>query len=105
MKQSLSEVIARLEKISGHNDTAKQALKQLALAVSDDEKTEIINRLINEAYEFIRRVSIWVQILEKHYGRKSNISRNVQNRSRRRVSKKDAARTQTRARLAKRHRN
>jgi len=105
MRQPLPEIIARLEKISGHNDTAKQALKQLALAVSDDEKTEIINRLINEAYEFIQRVSIWMQILEKHYGQKSNISHNVQNRSRRRVSKKGPARTQTRTRLGKRHRD
>ena len=66
MKQPLPEIIARLEKMSSYNGTAKQAIEKLALAVSDDEKTEIINCLINEAYEFIQRVSIWVQILEKH---------------------------------------
>lgn len=66
MKQPLSEIITRLEKMSSYNGTARRALEQLALAVSDGEKTEIINRLINEAYEFIQRASIWVQILEKH---------------------------------------
>lgn len=72
MKQPLNEMVSRLEKMSSYNDTAKAAVEKLALAVSDEEKLEIINRLTNEAYEFIQRVSIWIQILEKHYRKREN---------------------------------
>lgn len=65
-------MVSRLEKMSSYNDTAKAAVEKLALAVSDEEKLEIINRLTNEAYEFIQRVSIWIQILEKHYRKREN---------------------------------